>query len=1050
MIRFFLDRPVMANVLALMMMLTGGIALWALAIAQYPPVTPPVVQVVAKYPGANALTLQNQVAFPIEQQINGVEDMIYMKSTAANDGTYTLNVSFAVGTDGDQAQVLVQNRLQAALPQLPDAVQQQGVTVRKRSTSMLQIYTLRADDPNKGTLWLSRYATNHIRDALLRVPGVGDVTVFGTGDYSVRVWLDMQRMKQYGLVPADVINAIKSQNRDVSVGQLGSPPQAEQQAMQLTLSVNGRLTDASQFDAMVVKSSNRDGGRLVRLRDVGYAEAGSSNYAQFFNYNGQSAVGIAVSQLPDANALEVGQGVSAAMAQMAQQLPSGVTVALPFDATGFIKDSIHEVWFTLAFSALLVMVVIVVFLQDWRAVMVPATTLPVTLLGAFAFIYMMGFSLNLLTLFAMVLAIGIVVDDAIVVVEGVAQHLEKGLSPRDATLAAMKQLLSPIIAITLVLCAIFLPAAFLSGISGEMYRQFALVIVATTVLSAINAVTLKPVQSALWLRARDPEQRNRFSRLFDRYYQCLDQGYTRLSQWLLKRYRWTFAVGLLLVAASVALFIRLPGGFLPLEDQGYLLVSVRLGDAAALGQTQKTMQTVEKKLSALPYVEDVVTLGGMSALDNNASLSSSALAYVTLKPWSERKGQTLPELYYGVNQALAAVPDSQILVLIPPPIQGIGNGGGVQFMLSETDGGQDYPRLQQVTDAFIQRAKQDPAVANLISSLRADVPQRKLQVDRERAQAMGVSPGDIFDVLQQYLGASYVNQITQQNHSVRIYVQARADNRRLPEDISGLAVKNQAGEMVPLSTLVTLREVRGPAIATLYNLYPSTAVNGMPAAGYSSGQVMSALDKLAQETLPDNIALSWTDMSWQEQLIGHSLYWALGLALLSVGLVLAAQYESFWLPFSVILAVPLAMAGPALLLNILQQSNTLYTQIGLLLLTGLAAKNAILIVEYAHQQTSGGENVIQAALTAAQRRLRPIIMTSLAFIIGALPLLLISGAGGNARKSIGITVFSGMLSSTILMLIFVPCFYVVIYKLETRLRSRRQRNQRTEDYRGRE
>ncbi|ERK16350.1 RND efflux system, inner membrane transporter CmeB [Pantoea sp. AS-PWVM4] len=1039
MIKFFLDRPVFANVLSLIILILGAVALWALPVAQYPAITPPVVQVVTHYPGANAQTLQDQVAFPIEQQVNGVENMLYMKSTTGNDGTYTLNITFAIGTDSNQAQILVQNRVQAALSQLPDAVQQQGVTVRKRSTAILQLYSLQSSDPNQGTLFLSNYATNHLRDSLARIPGVGDVTVFGTGDYSIRIWLDAARMQQYGLVPDDVINAIKAQNRSVSAGQLGAPPANNGQQMQLTLNVNGLLSDASQFNQIVIKSSTEDGGRLVRLQDVGHAELGSSSYAQFFTMDGKPAAGIAISQLPDANALEVGNAVAAEMQKLSARMPAGMHYALPFDTTTFIKSSVNDVYSTLLIAGLLVLLVIVVFLQNWRAVLVPATTVPVTLIGTFGAIYLMRFSINLLTLFAIVLAIGIVIDDAIVVVEGVSHHIEQGYAPREATLRAMRQLLPPIISITLVLVAVYLPASFLPGLSGQMYRQFALVIAVTTLLSALNALTLKPVQSAQWLRPANSGSKPWIYRKFNQVFAWLENAYLNGIRRLIRHSKAAFIGGLLVIALTLAAFFSIPTGFIPLEDQGYLLVSLQLPDAASLEQTASVTQRVEQVLGQQPGVDHAVVIGGLSPLDNNASLSNAALIYVTLKPWNQRgRHQDLRSIYSNLNKQLAKIPDTNALVIVPPPIQGVGNGGGMQMVLSETNGQRDYQHLQQVSDNFVRQAMALPQVSRMFSTLRANVPQINVTLDRARAAAMGVSPGDAFDAMQQYLGASYVNQITRENHSVKVYVQAQSDQRRLQQQISALTVKNASGEPVSLATLVSFTPTEGPAVASLYNLNPSATLNGMPAQGYSTGAAMQAVSALAKATLPPDISLSWTDMSYQENVAGNRIYLAFAMSLLLVYLVLAAQYESYWLPVSVILGVPLALSGTAITLLALNIANNLYTQIGVLLLAGLAAKNAILIVEYARQQRLAGSSIIDAALTAARTRFRPIIMTSLAFTLGVIPLIFSSAASASARKSLGITVFSGMLSATLLAILLVPCFYVVLQRAQEAWQARRK------------
>ncbi|MFC0397283.1 efflux RND transporter permease subunit [Paraburkholderia rhizosphaerae] len=662
MIRFFIDRPIFANVIALLIVLLGGVALFNLPVTQYPPITPPTVQVVAHYPGASAQTVVNRIALPVEQQVNGVEHMLYMQSSATNDGTYTLNITFAIGTDIDRAQVLVQNRVAAATALLPQPVQQLGVTVRKRSTAILQIYTLQSSNPRHGALFLSNYATINLHDELARVPGVGDVTIFGAGQYSIRIWLDPQRLGQQGLTPADVIQAIQSQSRDVSAGQLGAPPVPTGQPYQMTINVDGALTGPTQFDDIVIKGDNTNGGRLVRIRDVGHCELGAASYSQFFDLDGKPAAGIAIYQLPDANALDAGRAVQARMAALAENFPRDITYGLPFDTTRFVSASVKDVYVTLGETGLIVLVVILVFLQNWRATLIPATTVPVTIIGAFGAIYIMGFTINLLTLFAIVLAIGVVVDDAIVVVEAVSHRMEAGLPARQATLDAMRELLGPIAGITLVLVSVFLPAAFLPGLTGQMYRQFALVIAATTLISALNALTLKPVQSVRWLRTRRSGLPSPFSRFFNRLYLPLERSYLRGATFLVRHGWFSIAGASALVLAALFALMHVPTGFIPLEDQGYLLIAAQTADAASLERTRIVMQEIQRRVAAIPGVDHVISIGGVSALDNNASASNAGILYITLKDWSARgKGEDLRSLYLRLNHELSGIPDVRTL-----------------------------------------------------------------------------------------------------------------------------------------------------------------------------------------------------------------------------------------------------------------------------------------------------------------------------------------------------------------------------------------------------
>ncbi|WP_206997130.1 efflux RND transporter permease subunit [Trinickia mobilis] len=1037
MIRFFVERPVLANVIAVIVMLLGAVALVNLPISQYPPITPPTVQVVARYPGASAATLIDRVALPIETQVNGVENALYMQSTSTNDGTYTLTITFAVGTDVDKAQVLVQNRVSAATAQLPQAVQQQGVTVKKRSTAILQLYTLQSSDPKYDSLFLSNYAVINLKDALARIPGVGDVTVFGTGQYSMRVWLDPQRLAERNLTAADVMQAIQSQNQDVSAGQLGSEPGSGGQAFQLTLTMRGGLTGPHEFDDIIVKADPSGGGRFIRIRDVGHTELGSSSYSQFFNIDGKSAAGIAIYQLPEANALEVGNAVKDTMARLAASMPKGIAYQLPFDTTRFVRQSVNDVYKTLFEAAALVLVVILLFLQNWRAMLVPATTIPVTILGTFGAIYVMGFSINLLTLFAIVLAIGIVVDDAIVVVEGITQHIERGKSPKQAAIDAMHELLGPIVGITLVLVSVFLPSAFLGGVTGQMYRQFALVVVTTTIISAINAVTLKPVQSAKWLRHKPPGRPNVVYRGFEAGYGRMERFYVGVVSWLVHRSVLALAVALALAAGSAYLLTRVPTSFIPLEDQGYMLIAAQLPDAASLNRSRAVSHEIEQRIGQIPGVDHVVSIGGISALDNNASLPNAVLVYVTLKDWSVRgKGEDLRSLYARMNNELAQLTDVNSIVIVPPPIQGLGNSGGVQMQVFLTDGSQNYQRLQDATGALIASVEKHPELQRVFTPFRASVPTVELTLDRAKAESLQVQVGDVFGLLQDYVGSSYVNQFTAFNHTFPVFVQADGEFRRETGDVRRLKIRNNSGSMVELGTFIDAHPSIGPAVATLYNLTPSAAINGNPAAGYSTGQAIAVFEQEAKRVLPPGVGYDWTAMSYQEKLVGNSAYWVFAIGVLLVFCVLAAQYESWLLPLAVVLAVPLALLGTATTLAALGVANNLYTQIGLVLLIALSAKNAILIVEFARQRRGEGAGIVDAAIEAARLRLRPIMMTSFAFILGVVPLVVATGASASARRSLGIAVFSGMLASTCIAVLFIPSFYVLLQRLAERWDAR--------------
>src|SRR5580704_14918226 len=1029
--KFFIERPVLSNVIAILMVLIGGVCLFRLAVAQYPDVVPPTVQVTTRYPGASAKTVIDTVALPIEQQVNGVEDMLYMQSYSGADGTYSLTVTFKIGTDLNFAQVLVQNRVSSALSQLPQSVQNQGVTVQKRSTAILLFVTLTSPKATYDSLFLSNYATINIRDELSRLPSVGNVTVFGAGQYSMRVWLDPNKLQVRALMPQDVISSIQQQSQQVTAGQVGMPPTPPGQAFQYTLNVNGRLDDASQFEDIIVKTGNN--GEVTRVRDVGHVELGAQTYSQIFSLNKRPATGIGVYQSPGANALEVEKVVEKKMAALAAQFPQDVKYDTPFDTTKFVAASINEVYKTLIEAGLLVLVVILIFLQDWRAMLVPATTVPVTIIGAFAAMAALGFTINISTLFAIVLAIGIVVDDAIVVVEGAAHNIEKGMSGHDAAISAMDALFAPIVGITLVLISVFLPSAFLPGLTGRMYSQFALVIAATALLSAVNAATLKPTQCALWLRIPvPPEKRNFFFRGFDRLYDRLERGYAGLIGRMVAHSNLSVILALILIGIGGYGLSRVPTGFIPIEDQGYLLVAVQLPDGAALDRTQRVLDQIGIIAGKTPGVDQVIGISGISALDASSSLANAGVAYLILKEWSERgPGQDLRSLFVGLNAKMAAIQQARILVVPPPPIQGIGNAAGFAMQVELRDGNSDFAKLQAMTGAMVANAQTQSALQRVNSPFRSSVPQFDVEVDRIKTQTLHVTTDQVFSTLATYLGSSYVNQFTKFGRTFQVYAQADAQFRLTPRDIEKLKVRNSQGDMVPLGTVAKIMPSVGPSLISLYNLYPSATVIGLPAQGYSSGQSMALMEEIAGKTLPPGTGYEWTAMSYQEKIVGGQIYLAFGLALLLVYLVLAGQYESWYAPISVILAVPLSLLGPMLVLTSLRIENNLYTQIGLILLIALSAKNAILIVEVALElHIRDGKPLLASAVEAARARFRPILMTSFAFILGVAPLVVATGAGASARKSIGITVFSGMLASTCLAVLFVPAFFVVVQRFE--------------------
>ncbi|MCX7116551.1 MAG: efflux RND transporter permease subunit [Legionellales bacterium] len=1048
---FFIERPVLSNVIALFLVFLGGIAIFILPVSQYPAIVPPTIQVTTTYPGADAKTLIKTVALPIEQQVNGVEKMLYMQSTSTNNGAYTLIVTFEIGTDLNFAQMLVQNRVQSALAQLPTSVQQQGVTVQQKSTAILQFITLTSEHGEYDGLFLDNYAAINMENELERLPGVGNVTVFGTGSYAMRVWLDPKKMYTYQLNPSDVMQAINNQNKEITAGQVASPPSVGNEPYQLTVNVPGQLTTPDEFENIIVKSDSTapdlkadksSTARIVRIKDVGRVELGSSNYNMLSTLNGKPAAAIGIYQLPGANALQVASKVRETVEKMAKHFPPGLKYTIPFDTTVFVKESVNEVYKTLFEAGVLVLIVILVFLQNIRATLVPATTVPVTIIGAFLAMLAMGFSINLLTLFALVLAIGIVVDDAIVIVEGVTQHIERGIMPKQAAIKAMKELMGPILGITLVLMAVFVPAGFMPGLTGAMYAQFALVIAATAFISAINAMTLKPTQCALWLRPIDKaKKKNAFFRAFDSAYNPLEKGYVAMIERMVHQSGRMCLVGGALVLLAIFGLTRIPTGFIPIEDQGYLILNVLLPDGATLNRTGAVMKKLSTEVEKMAGIANVIAIDGVSLLDNNTTLANAGVLYVMFKDWGERgKAEGLPVLYKKLNELAAKTHEAKVLVVVPPPIQGLGLSGGFQMQLEDQDGTFDYQKLQDTTDQLIQQGTKLPEVQKLMTSFRAAVPQLSAPLNRTKAESLGVTLGDTFDALQTYLGSSYVNLFSKFGQVFQVYVQAEPVSRMTVDDVRHFYVKNKSGEMVPIGTLTDIQEALGPAIISLYNLYPSSSINGMSGAGFSSGDSILAMEQLAKRMLPPGISYEWTSTAYQEKVAGKMSYYIFLLSLILVYMILAGQYENWFLPGAILLSVPLALLGTVFALSALGLANNMYTQIGILLLMALAAKNAILIVEVAREQRLiHQKSIFESAVLGAQTRFRPILMTSFAFIMGVMPMVFATGAGANARRSIGIAVCSGMLASTCLAVVFVPVFYVWIQAWHEQRKERTQR-----------
>ncbi|MDF1677697.1 MAG: efflux RND transporter permease subunit [Legionellaceae bacterium] len=1048
--KFFIERPVLSNVIAIVIVFLGVIAMKVLPVSQYPEIVPPTIQVTTTYPGADAKTLIKTVALPIEKQVNGVEDMLYMQSTNTNGGNYTLIITFKIGTDMNFAQVLVQSRVQAAMAQLPDSVQKQGVVVQKKSTAVLQFVTLSAKNGEYDGLFLNNYATINMQNELARLPGVGNVGVFGAGTYAMRVWLDPKKMYAYSLNPSDVLNAISNQNKQVSAGQIGGPPDDGKQAYQFTVNVPGQIADVDKFGDIIVKSdatnpnqtakftNTKDStrsARIIRIRDVGRVELGASSYNQFATLNNKPTAAIAIYQLPEANALDVAKTVRETVAKMAEKFPPGLEYNIPFDTTVFVKASIDEVYHTLYEAGFLVLLVILLFLQNSRATLVPATTVPVTIIGAFFAMLLLSYSINLLTLFALVLAIGIVIDDAIVIVEGVTQKIEQKHSPKKASILAMSELMGPIIGITLVLMAVFVPAGFIPGLTGAMYAQFALVIAATAFISAINAVSLKPTQCAMWLTPVDENKRkNIVFRTFDNFYYPLEKRYIHYVEDVIHRSGKMCLIGGVLVLLAIIGLTRIPTGFVPIEDQGYMMLNVQLPDGASLERTKAMLGRLTTEVEKLEAVKNVVGIAGISLLDNSATLANGGTLYIVFKDWGRRgKHGDLRSLYDALSDIAKKTLGAKVMAVVPPPIQGLGLSGGYQMQVQLTDGSFDYEKLQNATDALLKEAEKRPELENLMTSFRARAPQLSAPIDRQKAESLGVSVGDATNALETYLGSSYVNLFAKFGQVFQVYVQADADSRMTIDDVRNYYVRNDKGEMVPLGTLTDMYSDVGPSIISLYNLYPSSNIYGMAASGYSSGQAIDVLEQLAHQILPKGMSFEWTGTAYQEKVAGNMSYYIFMLSLILVYLILAGQYENWVTSLSVIFSVPLALVGTVLVLLVLKISNNMYTQIGILLLIALAAKNAILIVEVAREERElHHKSIIEAALTGARIRFRPILMTSFAFILGMMPLVFASGAGANARRSIGIAVSSGMLASTCLSVIFVPVFYVTLQTLQER------------------
>ena len=1030
--KFFIERPILANVIAIITILLGAISLFNLPVSKYPNIVPPTIQVTTLYPGASAETIGKTVGIPIEQAVNGVENSIYQSSTSGSDGSYMLTITFKVGSNLDTGLSQVQNMISGALAQLPDDVQKQGVAVKKVSTNILQVISLYSEDDHFDEAYLSNYAIINLQYPLGRIPGIGQVKIFGAGSYSMRIWLNPERLKYYELTVNDIVDAIKQNNVEMVVGSLGAPPVPDEQSMQLTINGLGRLSDTVEFENIIIKSSRLKGkgvaAKVVRVKDLARVELSQQSYANFAKINDHKSAHIIVYTLPGSNAIEVGDQIRKEMERMSRNFPNGLKYGIYYDTTKDIKESINAVYETLLEAGILVLIVIMVFLQNWRATLVPATTVPVTIIGAFGAMALMGFSVNLMTLFALILAIGIVVDDAIVIVENASHYIEKGLTPKDAAIKAMEEMTGPVLGITLVLISVFLPAAFLPGIGGEIFRQFALVIASTAVISAINALTLKPAQCAMYLRPRPANyQPNAFYQRFNQIYALIEAAYVRLVSWMVQR---TLAMSLVffsIIALGGIAFVVNPTGFLPIGDQGYCIVITRLPEGASQPRVRNVSAKMDKLLKNTPGIKSWVVLGGFSVLDS-ANLTNAIATFVNYEDW-EKRGKKLDQAHIiaNLNESLSHISEARFTVLPPPPIQGLGTSGGLQLLVEDKQG-KGLNELEKATQEVLRIARTQSGIGMIATTFSNQSPQIFLDIDRTKVQSLEVAMDSVFDALQGYLGSIYINLFNKFNQSFQVYVQADSPFRLKVEDIQNQYVKNVHQEMIPLGTLMKVENKLGSELVTHYNLYPAANLIVAPAPGSSAGEAINLIEQIGANSLPMGMSYEWTAIAYQQKQIGSQAYYIYGLSLLLVFLVLAAQYESWATPLAVIMGVPMALVGIILALVMRNLDTNIYTQVGLVLMIALSSKNAILIVEFAKKLQDEGMSSVDAAIEATRRRFRPILMTSFAFILGVIPLMNAEGAGAANQQALGTVVFGGMMASTFLAIPFVPVFYVMIQR----------------------
>ena len=1044
--QFFISRPIFAAVLSLLILIAGAISLFQLPISEYPEVVPPTVVVRANFPGANPKVIGETVAAPLEQAITGVENMLYMSSQSTADGKLTLTITFALGTDLDNAQVQVQNRVTRTQPKLPEEVSRIGITVDKASPNLTMVVHLTSPDKRYDMLYLSNYAILNIKDELARLSGVGDVQLFGMGDYSLRVWLDPNKIASRNLTATDVVTAIREQNRQVAAGALGAQPAPNATAFQLSVNTQGRLVTEEEFENVIIRSG--DNGEITRLKDIARVELGSSQYALRSLLNNQPAVGLPIFQRPGSNAIQISNDVREKMAELKKNFPQGMDFAIAYDPTVFVRGSIEAVVHTLFEALILVVLVVILFLQTWRASIIPLVAVPVSLIGTFAVMHMFGFSLNALSLFGLVLAIGIVVDDAIVVVENVERNIELGLEPLPATQKAMSEVTGPIIATALVLCAVFIPAAFISGLTGQFYKQFALTIAISTVISAFNSLTLSPALAAVLLRSHNtPKDRvskaldklfgGWLFRPFNRFFEKASHGYVGAVARVIR----SSGIALVLYAGLMVLtffgFSNTPTGFVPGQDKQYLVAFAQLPDAASLDRTEDVIKRMSDIALKQPGVESTAALPGLS-INGFTNSTNNGVIFVTLKPFDERKDPSMSAgaIAGALNGKFGEIQEAYMAIFPPPPVQGLGTIGGFRLQI-EDRGNLGYDELYKETMNIINKSHGVPELAGLFTSYTVNVPQVDAAIDREKAKTHGVAVSDIFDTLQIYLGSLYANDFNRFGRTYQVNVQAEQQFRLEAEQIGQLKVRNNKGEMIPLATFIKVSDTSGPDRVMHYNGFITAEINGAAAPGYSSGQAEKAIEKLLKEELPNGMTYEWTDLTYQQILSGNTALFVFPLCVLLAFLVLAAQYESWSLPLAVILIVPMTLLSAITGVILSGGDNNIFTQIGLIVLVGLACKNAILIVEFAKDKQEEGLDPLAAVLEACRLRLRPILMTSFAFIMGVVPLVFSSGAGAEMRHAMGVAVFSGMIGVTIFGLLLTPVFFVLIRRYVERSEARK-------------